>query len=70
MTAPNDYFVTQVVKTDKNGVFTFAVPKAGWWGFSALNTEKQAIQHTDGTKKDAEYGAVLWVQFTDWPAAK
>jgi uncharacterized GH25 family protein len=28
--APNDYFFTQVVKTDKNGVFTFAVPKAGW----------------------------------------
>ena len=30
VTAPNDYFFTQVVKTDKNGVFTFAVPKAGW----------------------------------------
>ena len=70
VTAPNDYFVAQVVKTDKNGVFTFAPPKAGWWGFSALNDEKQAIKHTDGTKKDAEYGAVLWVQFTDWPAAK
>lgn len=70
VSAPNDYFVAQVVKTDKNGVFTFAVPKAGWWGFSALNTEKQAIKHTDGTKKDAEYGAVMWVQFTDWPAAK
>jgi cobalt/nickel transport protein len=67
VTAPNDYFFTQVVKTDKNGVFTFAVPKAGWWGFAALTEEKQAIQHTDGKKKDAEYGAVLWVQFTDWP---
>jgi cobalt/nickel transport protein len=64
---PNDYFVTQVVKTDKNGVFTFAVPKAGWWGFSALNEEKNAILH-EGKKKDAEYGAVLWAQFTDWPA--
>ena len=70
VTAPNDYFVTQVVKTDKNGVFTFAPTKAGWWGFSALNEEKQAIKHTDGTKKDAEYGAVMWVQFTQWPAAK
>jgi len=67
VTAPNEYFVTQVVRTDKSGVFTFAVPKAGWWGFAGLNTEKQAIQHTDGKKKDAEYGAVLWVQFTDWP---
>jgi len=68
VTAPNDYFVAQVVKTDKNGVFTFAVPKAGWWGFSALNDEKQAIRDKDGKKKDAEYGAVLWTQFTDWPA--
>jgi len=67
--APNDYFVAQVVKTDKNGVFTFAPPAPGWWGFSALNEDKKAIVHTDGKKKDAEYGAVLWVQFTGWPAA-
>ena len=67
VTAPNDYFFTQVVKTDNNGVFTFAVPQAGWWGFSALNEEKHAIMGKDGKKKDAEYGAVLWVQFTAWP---
>jgi cobalt/nickel transport protein len=67
VSAPNDYFVTQVVKTDKNGVFTFVVPKAGWWGFSALNEEKNAVVH-EGKKKDAEYGAVLWAQFIDWPA--
>ncbi len=67
VTPPNDYFITQVVKTDENGVFTFAPPRAGWWGFSALNEDEKAIKHTDGTKKDAEYGAVLWVQFTDWP---
>ena len=67
VTAPNDYFATQVVKTDKNGVFTFAVPRAGWWGFAALTTEKQAIPDKDGKKKDAEYGAVLWLQFTEWP---
>jgi cobalt/nickel transport protein len=69
VTAPNDYFFTQVVKTDKNGVFTFAVPKAGWWGFSAINEEKNGMQH-DGKKVDAEYGAVLWAQFTDWPTVK
>jgi nickel transport protein len=66
VTAPNDYFFAQVVKTDKNGVFTFAVPKAGWWGFSAINEEKNSMQH-EGKKVDAEYGAVLWAQFTDWP---
>ncbi len=66
---PNDYFVTQVVKTDKNGVFTFAPPHPGWWGFAALNEEKNAIADKDGKKKDAEYAAVLWVQFSEWPAA-
>jgi len=67
VTAPNGYFYTQVIKTDKNGVFTFAVPAAGWWGFAALMEEKQAFPHSDGRKKDAEYGAVLWVQFVAWP---
>ncbi len=67
--APNDYFVAQKLKTDKNGVFTFAPPQAGWWGFSALHTEKQAVRQPDGAKKDAEYGAVLWAQFIGWPAA-
>ena len=66
VTAPNEYFNAQVVKADKNGVFTFAVPKAGWWGFAALNEEKNAIVY-EGKKKDAEYGAVLWAQFVDWP---
>ena len=70
VTAPNEYFVTLKLKTDKNGVFAFAPPKAGWWGFSAINEEKEAIRGPDGKKKKAEYGAVLWVQFTDWPAAK
>jgi nickel transport protein len=64
--APNDYFFAQVVKTDKNGVFTFAVPRAGWWGFSAINEEKNSMPH-QGKKADAEYGAVLWAQFVDWP---
>lgn len=67
VTAPNEYFYAQVVKTDKNGVFTFAVPKAGWWGFSAINEEKNALER-EGKKVDAEYGAVIWAQFTDWPA--
>jgi len=68
VSAPNDYFVAQVVKTDKNGVFTFAPPAAGWWGFAALNEEKDAILH-EGKKRTAEYGAVLWVQFSQWPGA-
>lgn len=58
--APDDCFVTQVVKTDADGVFTYAAPKAGWWGFAALNTSNEKIKD-----KDVELGAVLWVNFHD-----
>jgi cobalt/nickel transport protein len=62
--APTDYMVTQVVKADRNGVFTYAAPRAGWWGFAALNTtEKMKYK---GEEKDVELGAVLWVEFHDW----
>ncbi len=63
-TAPNDYMVTQVVKADANGVFTYAVPFAGWWGFAALNTSDEKLDH-DGTPKSVELGAVLWAEFVN-----
>lgn len=58
--APDDIFITQVVMTDANGVFTYAAPKAGWWGFAALNTSDEKIKG-----KDVELGAVIWVKFHD-----
>jgi len=61
-TAPNDYMVTQTIKADANGVFTYAAPIAGWWGFAALNDADFKMKH-DGRDKDVELGAVLWVQF-------
>jgi cobalt/nickel transport protein len=63
-TAPTDYMVTQTVKADQNGVFTYAVPKAGWWGFAALNPSDSKIKHND-VDKDVELGAVIWVKFHD-----
>jgi cobalt/nickel transport protein len=59
-TAPNDSFITQVVKADSNGVFTYAAPKPGWWGFAALNIDEKKIEG-----KDVEIGAVLWVKFSE-----
>jgi len=59
--APTDYMVTQTIKADANGVFTYSAPKAGWWGFAALNTSDKKIKG-----KDVEIGAVLWVRFHDW----
>ena len=63
--APTDYMVTQTIKADGNGVFTYAVPWAGWWGFAGLNTADFKIKH-EGEDKDVEMGAVLWVKFEDF----
>ncbi len=64
-TAPTDYMVTQVVKADANGVFTYGIPHAGWWGFAALNTASSKMKH-EGEYKDVELGAVIWVRFQTW----
>jgi cobalt/nickel transport protein len=63
--APTEYMITQTIKADGNGVFTYAAPTAGWWGFAALNTADYQMQH-EGTDKDVELGAVLWVEFMPW----
>lgn len=62
--APNDYMVTQTIKADGNGVFTYAASKAGWWGFAALNPSDTAIKF-EGQDKEVELGAVLWINFVD-----
>jgi len=67
--APTDYMVTQTVKADQNGVFTYAAPRAGWWGFAALSTADFKIKH-DGEDKEVEIGAVIWVEFQEWKIKK
>lgn len=62
--APTDYMVIQTIKADSNGVFTYAAPKAGWWGFAALNTS-DTKKKQGGEDKDIELGAVIWVKFHD-----
>ena len=62
--APDDIFITQQVKTDKNGIFSYAVPWEGWWGFAALNDADYKIKK-DGQDKDVELGAVLWTEFVN-----
>ena len=63
--APTDIMITQTIKADANGVFTYASPRAGWWGFAALNTADFKMKH-DGQEKDVELGAVIWVHFENW----
>ena len=59
--APSDYHVTQVVKADASGVFTFTCPQPGWWGFAALNEADYTIKNPQGEDKGVELGAVLWI---------
>ena len=63
--ASSDHMVTQVVLADDNGVFTYAAPRPGWWGFSALNEAEYTLKH-EGSPKNLELGAVIWVQFQPW----
>lgn len=68
--APTDYMVTQTVKADQNGVFTYAVPKAGWWGFAALNEADYKLKTKTGEEKGVELGAVIWVHFEAWSGSR
>ena len=53
-------FATQVLKTDAQGVFSFALPWAGWWGFSALLEGEPLAQ--GGRQYPLELDAVLWIK--------
>ena len=64
--AASDLHVTYVVKADEDGVFTFACPLPGWWGFAALNDAGYTIKDPDGNDKGVELGAVLWIEMSPW----
>lgn len=62
--APSAPYVTQVVKADAHGVFSYAMPKSGWWGFSTLSQADWTLSH-HGQEKGVEIGAVYWVRTRD-----
>ena len=59
---PADPFVTQVIRADANGVFTYAMPRAGWWGFAALVTADEKMRSPGGKMVEVELGALIWVR--------
>jgi cobalt/nickel transport protein len=63
--APADPFVTQVIKADANGVFSYAMPRAGWWAFAALVDGDEKMRSPEGTQVDVELGALMWVRTAD-----
>ncbi len=63
-TSPSDYHITQVVKTDAQGIFQFTCNLPGWWGFSALSDADYTLADPKGKPKGVELGAVLWLYFS------
>ena len=66
LAAPSDYHVTQVIKADADGIFTFTCPRAGWWGFAALNEADYKLKNPTGEEKPVELGAVLWIYLDEY----
>jgi cobalt/nickel transport protein len=65
---PNNAFLTQVIKADANGVFSYTMPRAGWWGFAALLDGNQKMPGPDGQPVDVELGGLMWVKTVDMAA--
>lgn len=63
--APSEDHITQEVKTNELGEFSFVMPLAGWWGFAALIEDDKKLSH-DGKDYPVELGAVLWVETKDY----
>lgn len=62
---PADAYVNAVVKSDSTGYFAYAMPKAGWWGFSAIVTGVRKMQSPEGTEVPVEEGGLIWVKTMD-----
>jgi len=63
--APNPAFSTQVLKADDAGRFSYAMPRAGWWGFAALAEDDATMTGPDGKPAPVELGGLIWVKATD-----
>jgi cobalt/nickel transport protein len=63
--APDDAFITQVIRADANGTFSYAMPHQGWWGFAALVEGDALGTAPDGRKVPVEEGGLIWVKATD-----
>lgn len=59
--APQDAFVLQTIFADANGVFTYGIPKAGWWGFAALDLDPDYTYKGKKCSRDA----VIWIKAVD-----
>ncbi len=59
--APQASYVLQTIFADDNGIFTFGIPRAGWWGFAALGLDPDYTYKGKECSRDA----VIWIQARD-----
>ena len=62
---PTDLHITQVIKADGAGVFTYVMPRAGWWSFAALIEGDEPMKNPAGEMVGVELGALMWVRTVD-----
>jgi cobalt/nickel transport protein len=58
---PQDAFVLQTIFADDNGIFTFGIPREGWWGFAALDLDPDYTYKGKKCSRDA----VIWIKAVD-----
>ena len=57
-TTPQDSFITLSIRANANGEFTFSIPKAGFWGFSAVGIGPDKSYKGSYLSQDA----IIWVE--------
>ncbi len=60
-TTPDSFIWPTTIIANANGEFSYAMPKAGWWGFCALEVGAQK----EFKGKELSQDAVIWVETVD-----
>ncbi len=55
----------QFIKADENGVFSYGMPRAGWWGFLALSEDGEMPKTPAGQMKPIISIGLIWVKVED-----
>lgn len=58
-------FAPQEIKADAAGVFSYAIPFSGWWGFAALVPGDRLLHNPNGELVPMELTALIWVYVED-----
>jgi cobalt/nickel transport protein len=62
--APAAAYRVQKLRTDASGIFHYAMPRAGWWGFAAVLDTERVLKH-DGAEAPIGLVTSYWVMTRD-----